>query len=58
MYDKKNLPISEAHMPSRNQLLKIAGISLLLFCTTSQIAVADSYEKMLSQPHSRVKQRK
>jgi len=25
--------------------LKIAGISLLLFCTTSQIAVADSYEK-------------
>ena len=25
--------------------LKIAGISLLLFCTTSHIAVADSYEK-------------
>ncbi len=25
--------------------LKIAGISLLLFCTTSQITVADSYEK-------------
>ena len=45
MYDKKNLPISEAHMPSRINFLKIAGISLLLFCTTSQIAVADSYEK-------------
>lgn len=31
-------------MPSRNALLKIAGISLLLFCTTSQVAVADTYE--------------
>lgn len=44
MYDKRTNLFPKLTCPREMHFLKIAGISLLLFCTTSQVAVADTYE--------------